>query len=123
MEYDVSKCIYDLERHGFTKVDGYSPNPDLTITTYKKEIHEEKMYIIAYTGKEAGAKGVALNCEFDSGNNTVNVASTFNNPFSMYCRVPFGVFMGIVCEHPAKEWIELFHACDVNKTLEVLDGA
>ena len=122
MEYDVRTCLDELDGHGFVKIDYHSLNPDLMAMTFKKEICPEKNFLIVYTGREAGMNGIAMNCEL-GGNDMVNVASTYDNHFSMYKRVPMDVFLEIVCKYPAKEWIERFHAYDVNKTLEVLNGA
>lgn len=117
------ECFRKLEEHGFVKVDSHSLNPQLTAWTFRKDIYPERGYIIVYTGKETGMNGIALNCEVGSNKDLVNVAGTYDNPFSMYKRVPIEIFIGIVCEYPTNEWIERFHAYDVHKTLEVLDGA
>lgn len=114
-------CFRELDRYGFTRIDTRSLNAQLTAWTFKKEIWPEKNFIIVYTGKEAGMNGIAMNCEL-GGKDSVNVAATYDNSFSMYKSVPIDVFLEIVCKCPAKEWIERFHAYDVNKTLEVLDG-
>ncbi len=114
------ECFRKIEEHGFVKVDSHELNPQLMAWTFKNE----SGFIIVYTGKEAGVNGIALTCDVvGSRNERVNVAATYDNPFSMYKSVPIEVFMDIVCEHPTNEWIERFHAYDVNKTLEVLDGA
>lgn len=120
------ECFRKIEEHGFVKVDSHSLNPQLMGWTFKKEIYPERCYIVVYTGKEAGMNGIALTCEIGSigsRDDSVNVASTYDNPFSMYKSVPIDKFIEIVCEYPTKEWIERFHAYDVHKTLEVLDGA
>ena len=119
-------CFRKLEEHGFVKVDTHSLNPQLTGWTFRKDIYSERGYIVVYTGKEAGMNEIALTCEIGSigsRDDSVNVAATYDNPFSMYRRVPIDRFMEIVCEYPTKEWIERFHAHDVHNTLEVLDGA
>lgn len=115
------ECFRKIEEHGFVKVDNHELNPQLMAWTFRKDIYPMG-YIIVYTGKEAGMNGIALNCEVGSRDESVNVAATYDNPFSMYKSVPIDRFIEIVCEYPTKEWIERFHACDVNKTLEVLDG-
>lgn len=118
MEFNAKTVVDSLYYYGFTRIDSHSLNPDLMAMSFKKEIWPEKNFIIAYIGAEAGMKGIAINCEL--GEDSVNVASTYENPFSMYKSVPIDVFLEIVCKCPAKEWIERFHAYDVNKTLEVL---
>lgn len=118
----TGECFRKIEEHGFVKVDNHTLNPQLTAWTFRKDVYP-RGYIIIYTGKEAGMNGIALNCEVGSRDESVNVAATYDNPFSMYKSVPIDRFIEIVCEYPTKEWIERFHACDVNKTLEVLDGA
>ena len=116
------ECFRKLEEHGFVKVDSHELNPQLMAWTFKNDIYPERGFIIVYTGKEAGMNGIALTCDVGC-DARVNVAATYDNPFSMYKSVPIEVFMDIVCEHPTNEWIERFHAYDVKKTLEVLDGA
>jgi len=118
----TGECFRKLEEHGFVKVDNHSMSPQLMVWTFKNEIYPERGYIIVYTGKEAGMNGIALNCEVGSRDESVNVAATYDNPFSMYKSVPIDRFIEIVCEYPTKEWIERFHVCDVNKTLEVLNA-
>lgn len=118
----TGECFRKIEEHGFVKVGNHELNPQLMAWTFRKDIYPMG-YIIIYTGKEAGMNGIALNCEVGSRDESVNVAATYDNPFSMYKSVPIDKFIEIVCEYPTKEWIERFHACDVNKTLEVLDGA
>lgn len=118
----TGECFRKIEEHGFAKVDNHELNPQLMAWTFRKDIYPMG-YIIVYTGKEAGMNGIALNCEVGSRDESVNVAATYDNPFSMYKSVPIDKFIEIVCEYPTKEWMERFHTCDVNKTLEVLDGA
>lgn len=115
------ECFRKLEEHGFVKVGNHELNPQLMAWTFKNDIYPERGFIIVYTGKEAGMNGIALTCDVGC-DARVNVAATYDNPFSMYKRVPIEVFMDIVCGHTTNEWIERFHAYDVNKTLEVLDG-
>ena len=118
----TGECFRKIEEHGFVKVDSHELNPQLMAWTFKNDIYPERGFIIVYTGKEAGMNGIALTCDVGC-DARVNVAATYDNPFSMYKSVPIEVFMDIVCEHPTNEWIERFHAYDVHKTLEVLDGA
>lgn len=119
MEYNAKTAVEELYHYGFTRIDSYSLNPDLMAWTFKNEIYSERGYIIVYTGLEAGMKGISMNCELGD-EDVVNVASTYDNPFSMYKRVPIDIFMEIVCKYSTKEWLERFHAYEVNKTLEVL---
>lgn len=114
------ECFRKLETNGFVDTYTYSKSPHLTGWTFTNETYPEKGYIIVYTGKEAGMNGIAMDCEIGSGEDKVNVAATYENPFSMYKRVSIDVFLETVCKYPTKEWIERFHAYNVHKTLEVL---
>jgi len=117
------ECFRKLETNGFVDTYTYSKSTHLTGWTFTNETYPERGYIIVYTGKEAGMNGIAMVCEIGSGEDKVNVAATYENPFSMYKRVPIDIFLETVCKYPTNEWIERFHAYDVKRTLEVLDGA
>ena len=52
------------------------------------------------------------------------MASTYSTGDSaIYENVDTGKFLEIVCKYPAIEWMERFHAYDLERKLEVLDGA
>ena len=121
MVYNCVTCLDMLIKAGYNMVDTYQVGYDLTNTRFEKE---EEGNVVVYTGSSAGSTGIVMYCTIYGGDSWVNVASTYSTGDSaIYENVETGKFLEIVRKYPVREWMERFHAYDLERKLEVLDGA
>ena len=85
---------------------------------------KENTEIECYKGGQLG-RAILLGCTIwdRTSLRKTNVAATFTSGSYRFVRVREETFMDIVCNHPETEWMTLFNKYDVEKSLEVLDGA
>ena len=120
MVYNCPTCLDILIKAGYNMIDTYQIGYDLTNTRFEKE---QEGNVVVYTGSSAGSMGIVMYCTIYGGDSWINVASTYSTGDSaIYENVETGKFLEIVCKYPVKEWMERFHAYDLERKLEVLDG-
>lgn len=82
------------------------------------------MTAYTYNGSSNGSVCIIMYCSIYGEGSYTNVASTYSTGDSaIYENVETGKFLEIVCKYTATEWMERFHAYDLERKLEVLDGA
>ena len=120
MVYNCPTCLDILIKAGYNMIDTYQIGYDLTNTRFEKE---QDGNVVVYTGSSAGSMGIVMYCTIYGGDSWINVASTYSTGDSaLYENVETGKFLEIVCKYPFTEWMERFHAYDLERKLEVLDG-
>lgn len=120
MVYNCVTCLDMLIKAGYNMVDTYQIGYDLTNTRFEKE---EEGKVVVYTGSSAGSTGIVMYCSIYGEDSCINVASTYcTGDSAVYENVETGKFLEIVCKYPVTEWMERFHAYDLERKLEVLDG-
>lgn len=120
MVYDCVTCLDMLIKAGYNMVDTYQVGNDSTKLQFEKE---QDGNVVVYTGSSAGSMGIVMYCTIYGGDSWINVASTYSTGDSaLYENVETGKFLEIVCKYPVTEWMERFHAYDLERKLEVLDG-
>jgi len=120
MVYNCVTCIDMLIKAGYNMVDTYQFGEDSTRLQFEKD----NSIVAAYTYNESsGGMGIIMYCSIYGEDSCTNVASTYSTGDSaIYENVDTGKFLEIVCKYPAIEWMERFHAYDLERKLEVLNG-
>ena len=121
MVYNCVTCLDMLIKAGYNMVDTYQVGEDST----KLQFEKDNSIVAAYTfnGRSNGSACIIMYCSIYGEDSWINVASTYSTGDSaIYENVETGKFLEIVCKYPAIEWMERFHAYDLERKLEVLDG-
>lgn len=121
MAYDCVSCLDTLIKAGYNVVDTYRVGNDRTKLQFEKDGCGVAVY--TYTGSSTGSMGIIMYCTIYGEDTCTNVAATYSTGDSaVYENVDTGKFLEIVCKYPVTEWMERFHAYDLERKLEVLDG-
>lgn len=120
MVYNCVTCLDMLIKAGYNMVDAYHVGDDRT----KLQFEKDNSIVAAYTyNGSSGSMGIIMYCSIYGEDSWTNVASTYSTGDSaIYENVDTGKFLEIVCKYPPIEWMERFHAYDLERKLEVLDG-
>ena len=123
MAYNCVTCLDTLIKAGYNVVDTYQVGNDRTKLQFEKD-KEGGVAVYTYTGISNGSMGIIMYCTIYGEDKCTNVAATYGTGDSaIYENVDTGKFLEIVCKYPVTEWMERFNAYDLERKLEVLDGA
>lgn len=123
MVYNCVTCLDMLIKAGYNMVDSYHDGDD---DSTKLQFEKDNIIVTAYTynGSSNGSVCIIMYCSIYGEGSYTNVTSTYSTGDSaIYENVETGKFLEIVCKYTATEWMERFHAYDLERKLEVLDGA
>lgn len=121
MAYNCVTCLDALIKAGYNVVDTYQVGNDCTKLQFEKNGCGVAVY--TYTRSSNGSVGITMYCTIYGEDTYTNVAATYSTGDSaIYENVDTGKFLEIVCKYPVTEWMERFHAYDLERKLEVLDG-
>lgn len=123
MVYNCVTCLDMLIKAGYNMVDSYHDGGD---DSTKLQFEKDNIIVTAYTynGSSNGSVCIIMYCSIYGEGSYTNVVSTYSTGDSaIYENVETGKFLEIVCKYTATEWMERFHAYDMERKLEVLDGA
>ena len=120
MAYNCVTCLDALIKAGYNVVDTYQVVDGST----KLQFEKDNSIVAAYTyNGSSGGMGIIMYCSIYGEDSWTNVAATYSTGDSaVYENVDTGKFLEIVCKYPETEWMERFHAYDLERKLEVLDG-
>lgn len=123
MVYNCVTCRDMLIKAGYNMVDSYHDGGG---DSTKLQFEKDNIIVTAYTynGSSNGSVCIIMYCSIYGEGSYTNVASTYSTGDSaIYENAETGKFLEIVCKYTATEWMERFHAYDLERKLEVLDGA
>lgn len=123
MVYNCVTCLDMLIKAGYNMVDSYHDGGG---DSTKLQFEKDNIIVTAYTynGSSNGSVCIIMYCSIYGEGSYTNVASTYSTGDSaIYENVETGKFLEIVYKYTATEWMERFHAYDLERKLEVLDGA
>lgn len=123
MVYNCVTCLDMLIKAGYNMVDSYHDDGG---DSTKLQFEKDNIIVTAYTynGSSNGSVCIIMYCSIYGEGSYTNVVSTYSTGDSaIYENVETGKFLEIVCKYTATEWMERFHAYDLERKLEVLDGA